>query len=362
MSDMVATRYEGLYYRKNKRNKKVFYARFKIAKKPYLRKLGEEPVMNTTMANEARLKMIADIRGGADVIDEKIFDEYFEEYLENWRATYSESWWYNTKLAYNKHLKDIIGKSKPSEMQPFEIQKVLNDLLLGNNDKIKKYKPSTIKHMKNAITGTFDHIIKQGINIRNIGRDLTIPSYDNKVYFSISDVQAKKLFDVILNYDDPKWRAYFVWLLHGRRKMEVAEARWEWLHLHDMEYVIPGKYTKSGKDIIAPITNLLKDALERYGIREEGFVFVGNGQTGHISSTGIDFQWRNIRALAGVPKMRLHDIRHLIGYIGVNSGYSLEQIGAVLSHGSTETTKRYSNMKRDTARDVLGNMFDMYVK
>jgi len=363
MSDMVATKYEGLYYRKNKRNRKVFYARFKIDRKAYLRKLGEEPKMNTTMANEARVRLIGEMRGEASgAVEEKCFDRYFDEYLENWRATYSESWWYNTGLAYRKHLKDEIGEKLPSQLQAVEVQRIFNRLLLGETADGKRYKPSTIKHMKNAITGTFDYIAKQGINVHNIGRDLTVPSYDNKVYFSISDAQAQKLFDVILGYDDMKWRAYFVWLLHGRRKMEVAEARWEWLRLHDMEYRIPGEYTKSGKEIVAPITKLLRDALEKFGIKEEGYVFEGRGETGHVSSTGIDFQWRNIRALAGVPKMRLHDIRHLIGYVAVNSGYSLEQIGSVLAHGSTETTKRYSNMKRDTARDVLGNMFDRFVK
>lgn len=363
MGEMVATKYEGLYYRKNKRNKKVFYARFKVNKKAYLRKLGEEPAMNTTLANEARVRLIGDIRGaGSGEVVEKVFDVYFDEYLENWRATNSESWWYNTGLAYRKHLKDAIGGKLPSELQAAEIQKIFNALLLGENEGGKKYKPATIKHMKNAITGTFDYIAKQGIGVRNIGRELTIPTRDNKVYFSISDEQAQRLFDVILGYEDQKWRAYFVWMLHGRRKMEVAEARWEWLHLHAMEYRIPGEYTKSGKEIVAPVTRLLLDALERYGVKNEGFVFWGSGQTGHVSSTGIDFQWRNIRAMAGMPKMRLHDIRHLIGYIAVNSGYSLEQIGSVLAHGSTETTKRYSNMKRDTARDVLGSMFDRFVR
>ena len=59
--------------------------------------------------------------------------------------------------------------------------------------------------------------------------------------------------------------------------------------------------------------------------------------------------------------MRLHDIRHLIGFMGVNSGYSLEQIGLVLGHTSTATTKRYSNMKSDSAKAVLSNMFDRFI-
>ena len=60
--------------------------------------------------------------------------------------------------------------------------------------------------------------------------------------------------------------------------------------------------------------------------------------------------------------MRLHNIRHLIGFAGVNSGYSLEQIGAVLGHTSSATTRRYSNMKVESATKVLRNMFDRFTE
>ena len=59
--------------------------------------------------------------------------------------------------------------------------------------------------------------------------------------------------------------------------------------------------------------------------------------------------------------MRLHDIRHLIGLVGINSGYSLELIGAVLGQTSTATTRRYSNMKSDNVKQVLSHMFDRFV-
>ena len=111
------------------------------------------------------------------------------------------------------------------------------------------------------------------------------------------------------------------------------------------------------------MTELLKDALLAMDLDKTGYIFKGTGSSGHISSTGIiDFQWRNIRSLAGVPKMRLHAIRHLIGFIGINSGYSLEQIGSVLGHTSTATTKRYSNMKVESATEVLRNMFDRFTE
>ena len=359
---MTATKHEGLYYRVNKRKQKVFYARFTINKKAYLKKLGQQPFMTTQTAYLARVEMIASYKGDK-VVTNRTVDSFFDEYVESRRHTLSSSWYYNITKNYALHLKKQIGHKSPYDVSVVEIQKIINDMLTGNNARGKKYKPSTVKQIKDCMSGLYLFLRKSNVDVVKMGSELNIPKFDNKIYFTISDEKAQMLFDAILGYEEVKWRAFFIWLLHGPRKMSVASMRWEWLHFDKMIYVVPGPFNKSGKEIVAPMTRLLVDALERYGVCDEGYVFGSDTSgSGHVSSAGVDFQWRNIRALAGVPKMRLHDIRHLIGFMGVNSGYSLEMIGSVLGHSSTATTKRYSNMKSDSAAVVLSAMFDRFVK
>ncbi len=55
-------------------------------------------------------------------------------------------------------------------------------------------------------------------------------------------------------------------------------------------------------------------------------------------------------------------MRHLISFIRINSSYNLEQIGPILGHTSTTTTKRYSNMKVQSTTEVLQNMFDRFAE
>lgn len=359
---MIPTRHEGLYYRKNKYNKKTFIARFMINGKQYKKTLGSEPQMTTHTANFARAELIGKYKGAETTVsDTRTINDFFEEYVESRRPSLSDAWYYNINRNYTKHLKDIVGKENPLAIKPIDIQNIINDMLTGV--KGKHYKPSTVKQIKDCMGGLYRYIRKCGIEVPNLGAELVIPSFDNKIYFTISDEKAQMLFDAILGYESIKWRTYFIWLLHGRRKMEVAMMRWEYIDFDNMTYRVPSDINKSSKEILAPMTKLLKVALENHGVHESGFVFDGNSSgSGHISSTGIDFHWRAIRQSVGLPKMRLHDIRHLIGFMGVNSGYSLEMIGSVLGHSSTVTTKRYSNMKSDSARVVLGSMFDRFVK
>ena len=56
--------------------------------------------------------------------------------------------------------------------------------------------------------------------------------------------------------------------------------------------------------------------------------------------------------------MRIHDIRHLIGGVLVNSGATLEEIAAVLGHSSTNVTKRYSNVKKETASKAVNRFHE----
>ena len=357
---MTPTRYEGVYFRINRKKKKTFVARFTVNGTKYKRVIGHEPDINAKVASTLRENMINEVKKGL-TSNNKTIDELFNQYVETRRTSLSHSWYYNITKNYNLHLKSHIGNRYPFEVNETDIQPIMDDMILGRNPKNKKYKPATVKQIRDCISGLYSYLPKIGIECENIGHKLFVPKFDNKIYFSISDTQAKKLFNIILNYDDLKWRAYFIWLLHGRRKMEVASMRSEWLYFDKLIYKVPYDNNKSKNMIIAPMTLLLKNALEALDLDPTGYIFKGNGSTGYISSTGIDFQWRNIRALAGLPKMRLHDIRHLIGFVGVNSGYSLEQIGSVLGHSSTLTTRRYSNMKSDSAKDVLSHMFDKFI-
>lgn len=336
------TRYEGVSYRINKRGLKVFEARFYVDGKEYRRKIGEEPHYNAKSASQRRYEMIDETKQGINATSQTI-TEIFERYIELRGPLLSESWSYNMRKTYNKHLKPVIGNFTPKMVESNEIQIVMNAMIEGG------YAVSTVKQLKDCISGLYTHMMPKE---DNIGSYLVVPKFDNKRYFTIQEGDAKKLYDIIVNYPAETWRIYFSFILHGRRKTEVARLEWRHINLNNNTYEVIPENSKTNKHINAPILPFLREMLEGYLGPREGYVFKGkNG--GYVSSTGIDFQWRNIKSRAGLPDMRLHDMRHLIGHLAISSGISLEQIGNVLGHSSSITTKRYSTIKEDSAREVL---------
>jgi len=340
---MEKTRYEGVMYKINRRGNKVYYARFKVNNKAYLRKIGEEPQVNAKTASALRFKMIDTVRGG-DVGKAKSMDAIFEEYVKLRSPTLSESWEYNMTKTYNKHLKDIVGHLLPEQVKPNALQKRINELIANG------YAPSTAKQLKDCIGGMYTHMLK---GRENVGHMLSIPKFDNKVYFTISDDDAKKLYREIVNFDVMKWRVFFSFLLHGRRRGEVMKLKWDDIHLDEGYYIIEPENSKTNKRIKAPLLPFLSDMLREYA-KNGNSGYVVKGRYGKmVSKSSVDGAWTKIKYSVGLKSMRLHDLRHLIGHIAVNNGATLEEIAMILGHDSTTTTKRYSNLVIDTAKRTL---------
>lgn len=126
----------------------------------------------------------------------------------------------------------------------------------------------------------------------------------------------------------------YLLILTGARKGEIAAARWDWIEGNTIR--LPDSKT-GAKTIFLP-----PQAVEVLGRLPR--------TTGTI--TGIKDPkklWGNVRIAAGCPDLRLHDLRHSFASAALAAGLSLAQIGELLGHRNTQTTKRYAHLVEDVA-------------
>ncbi len=64
---------------------------------------------------------------------------------------------------------------------------------------------------------------------------------------------------------------------------------------------------------------------------------------------GVQRPWQRIRRLAGLPDLRLHDLRHAFASVAVQGGESLFIVGKLLGHANLTTTQRYAHLAPDPA-------------
>ena len=124
-------------------------------------------------------------------------------------------------------------------------------------------------------------------------------------------------------------------LLSGARCGEIAAAKWDWLE----GSVLKLPDAKAGpRDVHLPpqVMTLLGK------VSRTGETIVG------ISDPSKT--WRKIRAAAGCPDLRLHDLRRSFASCALSAGVSLSQVGELLGHRSAQTTKTYAYLMEEAAQ------------
>jgi len=62
--------------------------------------------------------------------------------------------------------------------------------------------------------------------------------------------------------------------------------------------------------------------------------------------------WRTISKRAGLPGVRIHDLRHTHASVGAAAGLSLPIIGKLLGHTQASTTQRYAHLASDPLKEA----------
>lgn len=134
-------------------------------------------------------------------------------------------------------------------------------------------------------------------------------------------------------------------LLTGLRKGEWLTARWDMINTARGVLELPD--TKTGaRDVYLP-----PEAIEILQALPRSSVYVLPGKTGGPIG-GLTGIWERIRDRAGLPGVRIHDLRHTVGSLADRAGFTQRQIADLLGHRQLSTTARYINSADDHKRET----------
>ena len=330
------TKYPNIY----KSNKNNHYLRKRINGKDIKRLIGKNLTDKQAQLNSI---IVLENINSTKIIKRKLKD-YIEEYLELNKNLYSETWEYSNKYNFShlESLYDIDLNLVTTE----ELQRIINVML-------NIYSPETCNKVKVSLSALYNYY-----KLDNKSSEIVIPKYDNQVNFSLPQDKIDLLINTIKEYPNLQLRCFFLMGVSGRRKGEVSRLRWENIDLENCVVHIEPTSSKNRKHMTYPILPELRDNLFQLYMESN---YPDKSEYVFLSSKGtrlywIQKPWKRLCDSIGI-EMRYHDLRHLIGYIAINKWISLEHIGATLGHSNLSTTRRYSKLKEDTAREVLTNLY-----
>ena len=129
----------------------------------------------------------------------------------------------------------------------------------------------------------------------------------------------------------------------GLRASELCSLRWSWEipvpELDTFVFMLPEDMTKNGEERIVVLNRIAKSVIESQRGKHREYVFTYQGEG--IARIG-HHAWRKARNRAGLPQVRVHDLRHTFGHRLRAAGVSFEDRQDLLGHRSGRITTHYS--------------------
>lgn len=178
---------------------------------------------------------------------------------------------------------------------------------------------------------------------------------DNKLERYMDDTQLGNLLEV-LETDSRRsvcLIAKFL-LATGCRLNEALSACWTDVDQDKRVFRVSASNSKSKRMRPVPLNDTALEVLNQLdtkGTYENLFI---NKRT-KLPYVNVAKVWSRLRAKAGLPHLRLHDLRHQAASNLINSGSSLYIVQQVLGHSDPAVTQRYAHLSMKSLNDASDN-------
>lgn len=312
------------------------------------------------MAATIRGDRIQSIRHGEELPrrrQEITFGELWQKYSE-WMTKVSAQ---GDMLRYEKHLKKRFANKALSEMSPFELERMKNDLLKQG------LAPATVKHCLVQIRQVINKGIAWGLwHGENPVRKVNLPRLNNKRERFLSIKEAERLLAELNKVSPMQCEIALLGLHTGMRAGEIFALRWNHLNFeHGMIHIAD---PKSGKARKAFMTSTVREMLqgklpERKSL--EDLVFHSKGRQFKKVSRTFERAVIKLGFNKGIADTRqkvcFHTLRHTFASMLVIQGTPILTIKELLGHSSLEVTERYAHMIPDQKREAV-KQFEQFMK
>ena len=330
---------------------KSFVLSYRCQGRKRLMTIGRYGVLTLDMARDKARQALVDSNGGCDPLDQRAkrnngetIADLAETYIERHAKVHKKTWIADQR-AINKYILPAWGTKKVQSLHRSDVARLHHN--------VGRTYPYTANRLLELISKMCELARIWGFideAASNPARGITrFKEHKRERY--ITPQELPKLA-VAIDNESNLYARYAIWLflLTGLRKSELLNSRWPDVDWDREELTIQD--TKNGRPHHLPLSSAAM-ALLRQLPRQEGNPFLFPGREAGKNLVNIDKAWRRIRTTAGVPDVRLHDLRRTVGSWLAQSGNSLHLIGRVLNHRTASTTQVYARFANDQVRDAL---------
>jgi integrase len=138
-------------------------------------------------------------------------------------------------------------------------------------------------------------------------------------------------------------------LMTGLRLSELSMRKWSELDLETGTLFVPRTKAKKPRTVI--LSTRMIELFKTVPRVSSEWIFPNSLRTGPYLCP--QHHWSDLRKAAGVPDVRLHDLRHTVAsYAMHDGGLSQREVMELLGHSQMSTTERYLNVHDDRKKSI----------
>lgn len=288
------------------------------------------------------------------------------EYLDNWYASHQRNLAYKTKLSYEKaieRIKDALGNKTLGKLRPDEVQRFLDGLATDKGAR-------TAQVTRNVLRVALNQAVKWRYIEHNPVEAVSVPSPAPRPHRLWSHEEVNKFLGVVKGH---RWEAlYWVLIYLGLRKGEALALQREDVDLDGRVLHIRGTLQRrTGQGLLSgatktegsrrdvPIPAFVIPTLKAHADRQrdahpKAVYFFTTGEGTPTEPSNINRHFASAVRRAGVPRVTIHDLRHLAATELIRAGVDVSAVAAILGHANPTTTlNTYSHAFDEAKRDAI---------
>lgn len=259
----------------------------------------------------------------------------------------STSWQNDCKAIIATYIKPKLGKMKVAEVRHADVERMHNAITKAGS-------PVRANRVLAVASKMFSLAVRWEMRSDNPAKGIERNPEDRRERYLTGD-ELRRLLDVLNSSKrQSSANAIRLLLLTGARSGEVMGATWDQFDLEAGIWTKPSAHTKQRKTHRVPLSAPALELLSKMqAAADDGvpYLFPERNRKGElVAQSRLKTYWQSVRKDAGIPDVRLHDLRHTYASILASAGLSLPIIGQLLGHTQPATTARYSHLLDDPLR------------
>lgn len=299
-----------------------------------------------------------------------LFSSLVENYMEDMSHRLKPTTMANKRFIIDKKLLPYFGNLKVCDIDTIKIRKWQNEMITYRDDNGKPFSQTYLKTLNNQLSALMNYAMAHyhlasnpcrmaGSMGKSNAEEMNIWTHDQYERFSsiIQKSSMKLAFDVLF-YTGMRAGELLALTPADILSTKRIDINKNYAKINGEELFLTPKTSKAKRCISIP-DFLYEDMLEYisklYGIEKGDRIF-------YFTKSALDKDIKKYAEMAGLPPIRVHDLRHSHASLLIEMGFSPLEIANRLGHESVKTTlDTYSHLYPD--KDLqLANRLNQYRK